>query len=107
MLTLDHRGTLEEGGSDLPEDLMKVSVPVTDRATCREQYGESDITDNMFCAGLEEGGKDACQGDSGGPMIDESGALVGVVSWGNGCAQAGYSGVYTRVGQFVDWVNEQ
>lgn len=86
---------------------MKVSVPVTGREACQKEYGSSDITENMFCAGLEEGGKDACQGDSGGPMVDESGSLVGVVSWGNGCAQKGYSGVYTRVGNFVDWVGKQ
>lgn len=86
---------------------MKVSVPVTDRETCRSQYGAGEITDNMVCAGLDEGGKDACQGDSGGPLVDEQGTLVGVVSWGQGCAQAGFSGVYARVGSFVEWIGQQ
>lgn len=106
-LTCDYRGALEQGDSNLPDELMKVSVPVTDRETCRSQYGADDITDSMICAGLDEGGKDACQGDSGGPLVDEQGTLVGVVSWGQGCAQAGFSGVYTRVGNFVEWIGKQ
>ena len=52
----------------------------------------------MVCAGVEAGGKDSCQGDSGGPIVDSSTTLVGLVSWGEGCAEAGAPGVYTRVG---------
>ncbi|CAI6091964.1 hypothetical protein V2G26_013464 [Clonostachys chloroleuca] len=99
-------GLLQENGQDLPADLMKVSVPVVSRQKCRSQYGQNAITDTMFCAGLEEGGKDSCSGDSGGPIIDESGTLVGLVSWGQGCAQAGFSGVYARLGALLDFINE-
>lgn len=56
----------------------------------------------MICAGLEKGGKDSCSGDSGGPFVVD-GVLAGLVSWGRGCAEAGYPGVYTNVVLFRDW----
>jgi trypsin len=72
-----------------------------DRAACAEIYAPRNhiITENMFCAGvLGEGGKDSCQGDSGGPIVDEDGAVVGVVSFGIGCGRADFPGVYARLG---------
>ena len=56
----------------------------------------------MICAG--EKGKGPCHGDSGGPLVDNHGYLVGIVSWGYGCAQ-GYPGVFMETSSFVDWVN--
>nr|AAM10779.1 trypsin [Blomia tropicalis] len=99
-------GTLSSGASSLPTKLQKVTVPIVDRKTCNANYGAvgAEITDNMFCAGiLNVGGKDACQGDSGGPVA-ANGVLVGAVSWGYGCAQAKYPGVYTRVGNYISWI---
>lgn len=61
----------------------------------------------MICAGEE--GKDSCQGDSGGPMTCGEGdmdPLCGIVSWGRGCALAGYPGVYTQASTYVDWCAE-
>ena len=53
----------------------------------------------MFCAGVSAGGKDACQGDSGGP-VKYNNQLVGATSWGYGCAQANYPGVYADVAYY-------
>jgi secreted trypsin-like serine protease len=60
----------------------------------------------MLCAGAP--GRDACQGDSGGPLILTYGepVLVGIVSWGMGCAEAGHPGLYVRIDRdhYFDWI---
>lgn len=52
---------------------------------------------------------DTCQGDSGGPLMmfssNNQWILVGLTSYGEGCAQPAYSGVYTRVAAYQDWIN--
>ncbi|KAK5994004.1 Trypsin [Cladobotryum mycophilum] len=97
-------GTTSENSQSIPARLNKVSVPVIARATCNTDYS-GEITTNMFCAGLTQGGKDSCSGDSGGPIVDASGTVVGVVSWGQGCAEAGFPGVYTRLGNYISFIN--
>jgi len=92
-------GTLTQGGVR-PVDLMKVQVPVVELSNCNDANSyDGAITAQMFCAGLDAGGKDTCQGDSGGPLTGGAGNAVlnGIVSWGQGCAQANLFGVYTKV----------
>ncbi|XP_049920805.1 trypsin I-P1-like [Epinephelus moara] len=62
------------------------------------------ITSNMLCAGTRYGGKDSCQGDSGGPLIC-NGRFEGIVSWGISCANPYFPGVYTKVRNYVPWIN--
>ncbi|MGO1052787.1 S1 family peptidase [Crossiella sp. CA198] len=97
-------GDIRSGGPSSPV-LRKVDVPLTSDATCKSAYGEYNAT-SMVCAGLPAGGKDSCQGDSGGPLVT-AGKLVGVVSWGEGCAQAGKPGVYARVISYLDLIKQQ
>lgn len=70
-------------------------------------YGNEQLSGSMFCAGDLRGGKDACKGDSGGPAIAKikgKATLVGITSWGLGCGLPNKPGVYTKVGKFVDWI---
>ncbi|XP_074537936.1 trypsin [Halichoeres trimaculatus] len=71
---------------------------------CSYYYYWRMITNNMVCAGSQFGGKDSCQGDSGGPLIC-NGNLEGIVSWGISCANPHYPGVYTRVRNYIHWIN--
>merc|ERR1711872_685947 len=103
MCTVSGWGTTSEGGS-LGRVLQKVDVPVVSDADCRDAYGVNDVYDSMICAGLPQGGKDSCQGDSGGPFMCGN-QLSGIVSWGYGCAEPGYPGVYTQTSYFIDWIN--
>ncbi|XP_039277624.1 trypsin isoform X2 [Nilaparvata lugens] len=100
-------GVKNSGGSTSPT-LNEVTVPILSNKSCRNtSYGETRITDNMLCAGYPEGKKDSCQGDSGGPLHVVNGTrydVVGVVSWGEGCALADHPGVYTRVNRYITWL---
>lgn len=94
-------GTTEFGGGS--RDLLHVDVPYITDADCTGAYGSGFDASTMLCAGdLENGGIDACQGDSGGPLVSADGTLVGIVSWGQGCAEAGNPGVYSNVGLLHD-----
>ncbi|MFD9724828.1 serine protease [Streptomyces sp. NPDC059072] len=97
-------GATREGGGQ-QRYLMKATVPFVSDASCQAAYGSSLVPAEEICAGFDQGGVDTCQGDSGGPMFrrDNNNAWiqVGIVSWGEGCARAGYPGVYTEVSTFA------
>ena len=84
-----------------------MDIPLITNLECDTAY-KGQITERMICAGLAAGGKDSCQGDSGGPLIvkDNKGkdVLVGVVSWGQGCAKPNKYGVYSNVASVADWI---
>ncbi|ETR69135.1 MAG: trypsin [Candidatus Magnetoglobus multicellularis str. Araruama] len=106
-LTILGWGDLKENGSG-SDVLMKVSIPIVSDTSCKAAYPD-EIEEGMLCAGIEIGGKDSCQGDSGGPAIiwmDDQWKLIGLVSWGEGCARPGKYGVYTRIPDFFSFVFE-
>ncbi|XP_057656010.1 trypsin-1-like [Diorhabda carinulata] len=87
--------------------LREVKVPIMSNIDCRKTGYGNKITDNMMCAGYQGGLKDSCQGDSGGPLHTKNGSfhqIVGIVSWGEGCAKPNYPGVYTRVNRYISWI---
>ena len=99
-------GRLGENNRKYPSILQEVQVPIASDSDCKRRL---DTTSSMLCAGEIAGGKDTCQGDSGGPlMLLQQGqwTLVGVTSWGTGCARPRNYGVYTRVSEFIDYIDE-
>jgi len=89
--------------------LQKLEVPVIRLQTCKDMMPH-ELTDRMLCAGYEEGNKDACTGDSGGPLsykkTNKQWEQIGIVSWGEGCARAERPGLYSRVTEFIQWINQ-
>jgi len=106
--------------------LLEVEVPIVSDTVCEAASSDSvtfssggqcvtssqnynnAISSDMVCAGSS--GKDSCQGDSGGPFTVKSSStsqhdLVGVVSWGYGCAADGLYGVYAEVAQLRTWID--
>ncbi|XP_054611716.1 uncharacterized protein LOC129169362 isoform X2 [Dunckerocampus dactyliophorus] len=102
-------GTVQEGVlPPFPQTLQEVEVPVLGNRQCNCLNGVGSVTDNMICAGVLEGGKDACQGDSGGPMVNQQDSIwiqSGIVSFGFGCARPYLPGVYARVSRYQSWIN--
>ena len=85
--------------SQFSDPLLEVDVDVIVNEICGILH-TSKVSDDMMCA--HRLGNDACFGDSGGPLIikGENSATdtqIGIVSWGNGCADSSYPGVYARV----------
>lgn len=108
ILTVIGVGTTSENGEQ-SDNLLELNVPYVTDANCNDEdsYNGDIVDEVMFCAGMEAGGADSCQGDSGGPIVEVNGdqhVQVGVVSWGYGCAQENFPGVYARTSSAMDWI---
>ncbi|MFD6139472.1 S1 family serine peptidase [Promicromonospora sp. NPDC060271] len=78
-------------GNGYPAVARWVKLPFVDDSACANAYPRALDHETMLCAGdLENGGVDSCDGDSGGPLMapttNGGRILVGIVSWGDGCA---------------------
>lgn len=112
-LPLDHLAVVSGWGrtahkGHISKHLKAVEVPLRDAELCYSVYKHLTTpmilnTSVIVCAGSPFGGKDSCQGDSGGPLVFEK-HLIGVVSFGYGCADANYPGVYSKVAAVLDWI---
>ncbi|RNA16476.1 serine protease 27-like [Brachionus plicatilis] len=98
-----------------PDILQEALVTVYDSSKCSlVSIGTLKNWQSQICAGKYEGGIDTCQGDSGGPLFvkdtvdsKQKFILTGVTSYGEGCAEVGKPGIYTRVSAFIDWIEEK
>ena len=108
-------GTTENGA--ISQLLRTIRLPYSEQDVCHAQYADIGwlVPDGAICAGFRSGGFDSCQGDSGGGLyfqFSHNGGslgepiLVGVVSWGKNCAEAGFPGVYTDVLKYMTWIEK-
>jgi secreted trypsin-like serine protease len=95
----------------ISDQLLEAELEYVDNKTCDKKHGNNNqVQDNMICAAGNNA--DSCYGDSGGPLIIKGlnnyteDRLIGIVSWGRGCADPNFPGVYARVGYFYDWIVE-
>ncbi|XP_046382731.1 transmembrane protease serine 9-like [Ischnura elegans] len=105
-------------GEDPSPDLLKVELDLLDNSICNQTFDVEIRTTNqlrkgidgtMICAGTVEGGKDTCKGDSGGPLqapFKEACMyeIWGITSFGKICGVGTSSAVYTRVSEFIPWI---
>ncbi|XP_073699520.1 transmembrane protease serine 9 [Garra rufa] len=100
-------GAVREDGM-ITNLLQKAQVSIIDQLDCQQAYG-AELTNNMMCAGSMDGDRDTCLGDSGGPLVcrEPQGRwfLAGVTSWGHGCGQLGFPGVYVQVTAVREWIS--
>lgn len=102
-------GNTSATGTSYPKKLRQVSLPIVSNTVCSKAYkpAADTIYDCMLCAGYATGGKDTCDGDSGGPLVisrNSEWQIAGVTSWGEGCAQPGYYGVYSRISALKSFI---
>jgi trypsin len=98
-------GALYAGGP-YSMQLQAVEIYIISNEECNSAYGDyGGITKTMICAGVTGGGKGPCQGDDGGPLV-VGGQLVGIVSWGIGCREVAYPGVYSDVASLRSFVTD-
>ena len=98
-------GNTGQGSGNGSLELLFAQVNITPITQCRQDYGDH-LQDGMLCAASRN--IDSCQGDSGGPLTvfgrDKNGYEMGIVSWGIGCAQAKYPGVYASIATYAPWI---
>ncbi|WP_155757119.1 S1 family serine peptidase [Acinetobacter modestus] len=94
-----------------PTTLRYTTLKLTHCLSSSSLYQVKQITENMLCAEspVQYQPRDTCLGDSGAGLTIENDFnrpyLLGIASWGVGCAKSGYPGVYTRVANYNSWIN--
>lgn len=110
IVTAIGQGLVSENGP-FSSSLQVVDVNVISYKDCNDadSYDGRVDPDIMICAGVSGGGKDSCSGDSGGPLLlqgvfPQDDIIIGLTSWGEGCAEPEKFGVYTKVSSFNGFI---
>lgn len=93
-------------GDPLTDELRYANVKTLSHEACRNFY-PGEVDDSMICSAAP--GRDTCQGDSGGPMAFNNNGrfeVIGLTSWGKGCAEPENPGVYANVYNLLEWIRE-
>ena len=98
----------DAAGADFPDNLRSATVPFVSRDVCNAPISYNGfIVGFLTCAGFQIGGVDTCVGDSGGPLFAEVDGViqqVGITSFGRGCAEPNFFGIYTHVSSYIPWL---
>ncbi len=98
-----------------PTILQEADTTIVSNEDCADAWAavSTDIDETHICT--QEPGVDVCEADSGGPLLVLESELaggepnfvqVGITSFGIGCADPDFPGVYTKVSEHVDWIEE-
>ena len=99
-------GRVSESSTKNEKFMRYIDVPIVTKQVCDIGLAPRKTNSSNICAGFAEGGKDSCQGDSGGPLFfPDTKTLIGVVSWGVGCARPNKYGVYMKVSDYRSWID--
>mmetsp|Transcript_2554 Transcript_2554/g.3572 ORF Transcript_2554/g.3572 Transcript_2554/m.3572 type:complete len:464 (+) Transcript_2554:375-1766(+) len=103
-------GSTSDKEMKIPDVLQHIEIEVYNNKFCnkKQSYRGAVKEETMFCAGFEDAGQhqDACFGDSGGPLVNSKGELCGLISFGVGCGDENFPGVYAKVAPFFDWIED-
>ena len=104
-------GVVNDATGESTDILQEVELSTITNLQCitNTVYTKKNITPATICARGQ--GKDSCRGDSGGPLLAHEGgghyfSVVGVTSFGNGCARPNAPGVYARVSIVLNWIHQ-
>lgn len=99
-----------DAGSCKLQELL--DLPILNRTACNARFnGQVNLTHRQICAGGLQDGSDTCNGDSGGPLVvserqTEAKFQIGLVSFGTSQCGIGYPGVYTKIVEYLGWIQE-
>ncbi|KMQ93004.1 transmembrane serine 13 [Lasius niger] len=93
---------------NLAQTLKCIKILKIGKKSCYKDYKDRyTITPQMICYGYQDGAEDSCKGDSGAALVNKDNIMLGVTSWGDGCAEKCSPGIYTDAVCLRDWIKNK